>query len=230
MRRFMESQQLPGSRGERLLQQTQGTTLQANAFYRKQVRDRLRGKMQKFIGEQEMVCIASADVRGKCDCSFRAGNRGFVHILDERTLIYPEYHGHGVYASLGNLSENPQIGMIFIDFFRSTLGLHVNGKATIYSSQEVLADYDLPLNFCLYLETVVKCVPEFWVVVEVEEAYIHCAKPIPLLAKLPKEIAWGTDALEKKRGDYFQEQAHGRPAISGLAPNARLASLGKPTP
>ena len=37
----------------------------------------------------------------------------------------------------------------------------------------------------------------------VEEAYIHCSKHIPLLAKRDKEIPWGTDDAVAKGGDYF---------------------------
>ena len=46
--------------------------------------------------------------------------------------------------------------------------------------------------------------PERWVVVEVEEAYIHCSKHIPLLKKLDKRIHWGTDDETHKGGDYFK--------------------------
>lgn len=35
--------------------------------------------------------------------------------------------------------------------------------------------------------------PERWVRVTIEEAYIHCSKHIPLMKRMPKEIAWGTD-------------------------------------
>src|SRR5262249_42597228 len=105
----MVTRQLPGSHGEHLLQEQQGSVSRAAAFYRKQVLDRLNTKMQAFIHEQEMFFIATADVRGECDCSFRAGKKGFVHVLDERTLIYPDYRGKGVDASLDNMSENHHI-------------------------------------------------------------------------------------------------------------------------
>jgi hypothetical protein len=39
--------------------------------------------------------------------------------------------------------------------------------------------------------------------VGVEEAYVHCAKHIPRMAKLDKQIDWGTDDWEKKGADYF---------------------------
>ena len=47
--------------------------------------------------------------------------------------------------------------------------------------------------------------PERWVLVTVEEAYIHCSKHIPRLSKAGEEVRhWGTDDLRAKGGDYFQ--------------------------
>jgi predicted pyridoxine 5'-phosphate oxidase superfamily flavin-nucleotide-binding protein len=57
-----------------------------------------------------MVFVATADANGNCDCSPRFGISGFVIILDDKTLAYPEYRGNGVFASLGNIIDNPHIG------------------------------------------------------------------------------------------------------------------------
>jgi len=54
---------------------------------------------------------------------------GFVHVLNEKILVYPEYRGNGVMASLGNIVENPHAGLLFVDFIRDKVGLHVNGAA-----------------------------------------------------------------------------------------------------
>lgn len=125
----------PGSSGEHQAQEAFGSTRKALAFYNKQMLDFLNPLMRQFIGAQEMVFIATADVHGECDASFRAGLPGFVLVLGERTLAYPEYRGNGVLASVGNIGENGHVGMIFIDFFQSTVGLHVNGKARIVDNE-----------------------------------------------------------------------------------------------
>ena len=104
----------PGSDGEHVLQQKFGTQQRADNFYDRQLLDHLNSSMREFIGRQELVFIATADSRGECDASLRSGLPGFVHVLNEKTLIYPEYRGNGVLASLGNLSENPHIGMMFL--------------------------------------------------------------------------------------------------------------------
>ncbi len=201
----------PGSRGEHELQERFGTTKRALAFYNNQVLDYLNPLMQAFVTHQEMLFIATADAHGECDCSFRAGLPGFVHILDEKTLLYPEYRGNGVVASLGNIAENPHIGMIFIDFFESTVGLHVNGTATIMENATLIDRSDIPDEIRQDIAVEGGRKPERWVIVEVEEAYIHCSKHIPLLEKRDKTIHWGTDDIVCKGGDYFQAKTSRRP-------------------
>jgi uncharacterized protein len=60
-------------------------------------------------------------------------------VLDEKTLAYPEYRGNGVMSSLGNISENPHVGLLFVDF-TDKIGLHVNGRARIVENDEFLRD------------------------------------------------------------------------------------------
>ena len=193
-----------GSEGERILQTKVGSKNKASAFYEKQMLDHLNPYMRDFILKQEMVFIATADSKGECDCSFRAGKRGFVRVVNEKTLVCPEYRGNGVMASMGNILENQHIGLTFIDFFENTIGLHVNGKAKILENEELLADETLASVANDIQEEGV--VPERWILITVEEAYIHCSKHIPRLKKLDKKIHWGTDKEAHKGGDFFKAE------------------------
>ncbi len=190
----------PGSDGERRLQRRLGTAERAERFYDEQVLDHLNERMREFVQRQEMFFLATADGRGECDSSFRAGPPGFLQVLDERTLTYPEYRGNGVHASLGNIEENPHLGIMLIDFTRARIGLHVNGRATIVEDAEMRESHPhLPHDPVPGRRALV------WVQVEVEEAYIHCAKHIPQLQRAPKRTArdWGTDDYKRKGGDFF---------------------------
>lgn len=220
----------PGSEGERRLQKKAGSEARAAGFYERQMLDHLNARMRAFIAEMEMMFVATADAKGECDCSFRAGLSGFVRALDERTLAWPEYRGNGVMASLGNISENPHAGLWFGDFFGSTVGLHVNGRARIVENvaferrvnsatndgnvKPGAASEDgdglpvaLPADVLEAirgdLEAKQGRAPERWVVVDVEEAYIHCSKHVPKLQKLDKALHWGTDDERHKGGDFF---------------------------
>jgi predicted pyridoxine 5'-phosphate oxidase superfamily flavin-nucleotide-binding protein len=188
----------PGSAAERDLQCRYQTTARADRFYRDQVLDHLNPAMREFVGRQDMAFIATSDGAGECDASFRAGAPGFLHVIDERTIAYPEYRGNGVMASLGNIVENPHIGILMIDFVRELIGLHVNGTARVVDDEALRHSVpDLPA------EQVKGRQPERWVVVAVDEAYVHCRKHIPRMMHVPHRRAWGTDDVHSKGGDYF---------------------------
>lgn len=169
--------------------------------------DFLSPAMQEFIAKQEFLFVASADRNGECDCTSKFGKPGFIRVLSSKYLMYPEFRGNGVYANSGNISENPHIAMLIIDFFKDTVGIHVNGKARLVENDE-LQNYsdDLPESVVDEINQEGKKCPERWVMVEIEEAYIQCSKHIPLLKKEDKLIDWGTDSVAAKRGDYFQLQ------------------------
>ncbi|WP_416309370.1 pyridoxamine 5'-phosphate oxidase family protein [Saccharopolyspora sp. NFXS83] len=189
---------LPGSAGEHLLQTAYGTEKRARRFYDDQVLDHLNDRMREFIARMELAFVATSDGHGECDSSLRAGPPGFIEVLDDRHLAYPEYRGNGVLASLGNISENPHIGMLMVDFTEDLIGLHVNGGARIVEDAELRELHpDLPVEFDRGRT------PERWVVVEVEEAYIHCRKHIPRMVPVLRKRSWGTDDPQRKAGHYF---------------------------
>ncbi|MFE0463077.1 pyridoxamine 5'-phosphate oxidase family protein [Kitasatospora sp. NPDC058965] len=192
----------PGSTGEHVLQQEHGTAERADRFYRDQVLDHLNERMREFVGRQEMAFVATSDADGACDATFRAGPPGFLHVIDPRTLAYPEYRGNGVMASLGNLTENGHIGLLLVDFVRDVIGLHINGRACVVDDATLRATVpDLPR------ETVPGRRAELWVLIDVDEAYIHCAKHIPRFVPAPRTRAWGSDDQRRKGGDFFGVKA-----------------------
>lgn len=200
--------------GEQQAQARFGTARRAASFNAGQRLDHLNTAMQDFIARQTMVSIATADRAGRCDCSFRAGEPGFVYALDAKTLTYPEYRGNGVMASLGNILDNPHIGMIFLDFCQTTIGLHVNGRARVVETHDMAILPDLPLPLAEAARRKGGRRPEAWVVIDVEEAYIHCSKHVPLMKRLDKHIEWGTDDDTMKGGDFFRIKS-GTPRDAG---------------
>src|SRR5437763_6273676 len=95
------------------------------------VRDRLDSGMRAIIARQGMMFVATSDGSGVCDCTFRAGPPGFVRVLDEGKLVWPEYRGNGVLASAGNITENPHVGLLFPGFIEGRPDLYVNGLADL---------------------------------------------------------------------------------------------------
>jgi NAD(P)H-dependent nitrite reductase large subunit len=202
---------LPGSEGEHELQQKYGKGLQALAFYKHRVLDHLNPAMQEFIVRQEMMFVGTADRNGNADSSFRAGHANFVKVLDERTIAYPEFRGNGVMSSMGNIAENPHVGLMFIDFEKDRIGLHVNGSARIVEHDDFVrfmkdrSAADAVLGDSMLMNLIGKDPGnlERWVIVAIDEAYMHCSKHVPMMRKVDHEVQWGTDDVRAKGGDYF---------------------------
>lgn len=191
----MKQQDLPGSDAEHNLQKEFETRDRALEFYENQVYSSLTDRMKEFIQERIMFFLATADETGDTDCSPRFGPRGFVNILDDDHICYPEYRGNGVQASLGNIEENPHATLLFIDWWETTVGFHINGQAELCESLPTATD---PVD---------NDKQKTWVKVEVDEAYIHCAKHVPRLKIEEANQPWGTDDLKAKKAGYFIDGA-----------------------
>jgi predicted pyridoxine 5'-phosphate oxidase superfamily flavin-nucleotide-binding protein len=201
-RRLMDARtQLAAARGsahEHRIQAETGSVARAQRFYDSQMLDRLNARMREFVARQEMMFLSTADADGHCDSTFRAGPPGFVAVLSDHQLAWPEYRGNGVMASVSNISDNGHAGLLFLDFFRDIIGLHVNGRADLVEDADLRSLHpDLPRDEQPGRR------PERWIVIDVEEAYVHCRKHIPQLAKRDRQRVWGTDDARSKGSDFF---------------------------
>ena len=111
-------------------------TLAAHPLYGPEIDPSAR----RMIESADMFFLATADEHGLPDCSYKGGDRGFVRVLDDHTLAFPSYDGNGIFASLGNLVVNPQVGMIFIDFEHGHR-LRLRGEASFATDDPLLAEY-----------------------------------------------------------------------------------------
>ena len=85
-----------------------------------------------------MFFLATADVQGCPDCSYKGGDPGFVRVTSESEIAFPSYDGNGMFRSLGSVLVNPAVALLFIDFEKPNR-LRVNGRALITDDDELLA-------------------------------------------------------------------------------------------
>jgi predicted pyridoxine 5'-phosphate oxidase superfamily flavin-nucleotide-binding protein len=116
--------------GMRQLQDLRETRALADRLSQVTVRTAFTAEDRDFIGGASMFFLATADAAGRPDCSYKGGMPGFVQVLDDRTLAFPDYDGNGMYRSLGNVLVNGNVGMLFVDF-ANTRRIRVNGAASI---------------------------------------------------------------------------------------------------
>lgn len=93
-----------------------------------------------FIGARPLFFLATADADGWPDCSYKGGLPGFVRVIADDTLAFPSYDGNGMFRSLGNLSVNPKVGILFIDF-EAPKRLRVNGIASLDERDPLLGEF-----------------------------------------------------------------------------------------
>jgi predicted pyridoxine 5'-phosphate oxidase superfamily flavin-nucleotide-binding protein len=116
--------------GHRALQQQFDSERLADRIQERLVRSEFSADDRAFIEHADMFFLATADADGRPNCSYKGGDPGFVRVLDSQTLLFPSYDGNGMYLSAGNLAENPQVGLLFIDF-ENRKRLRVNGSARV---------------------------------------------------------------------------------------------------
>ena len=125
--------------GSRRLQDAFGSRPLADRLERVTLREAFTDSDRAFIEGVGFFFIATADAEGRPDCSFKGGVPGFVRVTGPDEIAFPDYDGNGMFKSLGNILENPAIGMLFIAMGEAPRRLRVNGTATV--SRE---DPDLP--------------------------------------------------------------------------------------
>jgi PPOX class probable FMN-dependent enzyme len=126
--------------------------------------DHLDQHCREFIARAPFVLVATADERGNCDVSPKGGAPGFAAVLDEKRLAIPDAPGNRLVYSLRNIVASRRAGLLFlIPGMEETL--RVNGRAWLTCDEALLdrlAGEGKP--------------PKVAIGVEVEEAFLHCAK------------------------------------------------------
>ncbi|CAB3798523.1 pyridoxamine 5'-phosphate oxidase family protein [Pararobbsia alpina] len=101
--------------------------------------DHIDANYRALIEASPFLALATVGPTG-LDCSPRGDPRGFVHVVDEKTLILPDRRGNNRIDSLRNLMANPQLAMLFlIPGMGETL--RVNGRARISIDPVLLQRY-----------------------------------------------------------------------------------------
>ncbi|WP_067174981.1 pyridoxamine 5'-phosphate oxidase family protein [Microtetraspora niveoalba] len=85
---------------------------------------------REWIEEADTFFVATHAEGFGSDVSHRGGNPGFVRVVDERRLVWPDYVGNSMYMTLGNLELNPAAGLLFLDWTTGD-ALHLTGRARV---------------------------------------------------------------------------------------------------
>lgn len=126
--------------GERQLQERFDSVRLAGRIAGVTMHDVINDHDRAFIEERDMFFLATGDDDGSLDCSYKGGDPGFVHVLDENTIAFPSYDGNGMFMSGGNILQHPKVGMLFIDWEHGWR-MRLNGVASIHFEHPLMAEH-----------------------------------------------------------------------------------------
>ncbi|MGL4288921.1 MAG: pyridoxamine 5'-phosphate oxidase family protein, partial [Phreatobacter sp.] len=133
---------------------------------RKKILNRLDAHARRFIALSPFLTIASSNAGGT-DCSPRGDEPGFVHVVDDTTLLLPDRRGNNLLDTLQNVLAKPEVGLLFfVPGVNETL--RVNGRARIVTDPAMLQSMAIKG----------KIVPSSALEVAVEQVYFHCGRSL----------------------------------------------------
>ena len=145
----------------RELLSTEGFT---NTFLK--VTDRLNDVARKFIATAPLIVVATKSSDGLIDVSPKGDPAGFVEVYDDKTLIIPDRLGNHRVDGFQNILEDPNVAILFIVPGHGDT-LRIAGKARIVMDRSIGERHAINGKQ-----------PLLAMVVEVQEAFMHCSKSL----------------------------------------------------
>jgi len=159
-------------------------------------------ELAAFIAEQDTAFLGTASADGAPYIQHRGGPKGFIKVLDERTLGFADYRGNRQYITLGNLSENDRAYLFLIDFSRRQR-IKLWGRARVVENDDALLERLFDPGY--------KARPERVILFTIEAWDVNCSQHIT--ARLTAEEVEGLLGTVEQRIAALQ------------AENARLRGL-----
>lgn len=119
----------------RAAQEANGVAEMWRGFKGDRAFDRFDAATQQFIAARDSFYIASVSETGWPYVQHRGGARGFLRVIDDRTLAFADYRGNRQYISLGNLSVNDRVSLFLMDYPNRTR-LKMYARATVHTLDE----------------------------------------------------------------------------------------------
>ncbi len=123
-----------------------------------------------FLGEQTSVFLGTASAAGQPYIQHRGGPKGFLRVLDPRTIAFADYRGNRQYISSGNLAENPRVILFLIDYLHQSR-VKIWGEARVVEDDPALLASLMPEGYAAR--------PEQALVLRVTAWDANCPQHIP---------------------------------------------------
>jgi len=135
----METSPLYGA-GARQLQDHFDSRRLADRLQELTIHEELNEGDIELIGRQPFFFLATVDAEGWPDVSYKGGLPGFVQVVDPSTLRFPVFDGNGMFRSLGNISDDGRVALLFVDVAKPWR-LRVHGMAEVSTDSELVSAF-----------------------------------------------------------------------------------------
>ena len=164
---------------------------------------------REFIETSPFFFLATSTPES-VDCSFKGGEPGFVRVVGDNQLAWPDYDGNRMYRSLGNVNRNPRVGLLFIRFdgklFDGSARLRVNGRAEIDDAPEAVAGLHGAKRLVRFTaEHIFTNCPRYIPKMDLQEASVY----LPRAGYEPPDPAWKERPMVKDIFDKERAQKNG---------------------
>jgi uncharacterized protein len=166
--------------------------------------DKITPELAKFIAEQDTAFLATAGTDGAPYMQHRGGPKGFIKILDERTLGFADYRGNRQYITLANLQENERAFLFLLDPARRQR-IKLWGRAHIVENDPALVEKLFDAGY--------KARPERAVLFTIEAWDVNCSAHI-VTRFTESEIEQALNAVMAKVAELEAENARLREALA----------------
>jgi len=188
-------------------QRAQAERGSAKAFQRRIAEgfpDRITPELAAFIAEQDTAFLATATADGAPYVQHRGGPKGFIKVIDDRTLGFADYRGNRQYLTLANLSENDRAYLFLLDPARRQR-IKLWGRARVIENDPALVDRLFDRDS--------KARPERAILFTIEAWDVNCSSHI-VTRFTEAEVEQAFSAVQAKIAELQSENSRLRAALS----------------
>ena len=172
--------------------------------------DKVTEELAKFIAEQDTAFLATATADGAPYIQHRGGPKGFIKVIDEKTLGFADYRGNRQYITLANLSENDRAFLFLLDPARAQR-IKLWGRARVIEDDPALVERLFDKGY--------KARPERAILFTIEAWDVNCSSHI-VTRFTEAELEQAFAAVQAKVAELQAENAR----LSALVANQKSPS------
>jgi uncharacterized protein len=161
-------------------------------------------ELAAFLGERDSAYLATANSAGQPYIQHRGGPKGFIRVLDDKTLGFADFVGNRQYITTGNLAENDRAFLFLMDYAQRQR-IKIWGTARVVENDAELLAKLMPEGY--------DARPQQAILFTVEAWDVNCPQHIPQKFDAA-DVAAAVEKLERRISELEAENARLRESLA----------------